>query len=109
MKAWRRTASTWRQAQGARRWVSTQIDFFLEKSLHDARDVAADQTLTLTPCFIDGDADGDRTVGMDDLALTLTGWGTGASPYRGGDVTGDGVVDFRDLNQVLDAWGAGCD
>ncbi len=69
------------------------------------RDVPSDQSLTLSPCFIDGDADGDCSVGMQDLGMTLEGWGNPTQAWRNGDVNGDGAVDFRDLNLVLDGWG----
>ncbi|MEQ8850907.1 MAG: FG-GAP-like repeat-containing protein [Phycisphaerales bacterium] len=70
--------------------------------------VAANQTITLQPCFLDGDANGDRAVNFDDLNLTLANWGQTASPWRDGDVNGDGLVDFEDLNLILSAWDSDC-
>ncbi len=51
------------------------------------------------PCT--SDLSGDGSVGAEDLALLLNGWGTN-SP----DLTGDGVVGAEDLSILLNAWGA---
>jgi probable HAF family extracellular repeat protein len=61
-----------------------------------------------TPCV--GDLDGDVTVGLGDLAILLSHFGTtgGAQPGDG-DLTGDGAVDLGDLALLLGAFGTNCD
>ena len=81
-------------------WANGRVNRF--------RDVDADQSLTIRPCFLDGDADGDGTVTFDDLGMLLEAWGQTVAPWRSGDVTGDGVVNFTDLDAMLDAWDARC-
>ncbi len=71
-------------------------------------DVAANQTLTISPCLISGDADADGVVDFADLNLVLQSWGMMVEPWRDGDATGDGDVDFSDLNAVLAEWGSTC-
>jgi hypothetical protein len=44
-----------------------------------------------------GDADGDRDVDADDLAILNQDLGNRAITFADGDITGDGVVDFADL------------
>ncbi len=68
------------------------------------RNVQANQTLTLRPCFPAGDADGDAVVNFGDLNEVLDGWGQSVVPWRTGDANGDGVVDVADLEDVLDNW-----
>lgn len=60
--------------------------------------------------FSTGDANGDGTVGIEDLDLVLANWGAGLGT-RGlnlpaGDVTGDFAVDNADLQAILDNWGS---
>lgn len=54
-----------------------------------------------------GDMTGDGLVDAEDLALLLSGWGQGGSPwdYAQGEWTGDGIVDQDDLNYVLRRFG----
>jgi hypothetical protein len=55
-------------------------------------------------CF--GDLDGDRSVGMADLALLLSSFGTtGGAVYEDGDLDVDGDVDLRDLSEMLSLFG----
>ena len=72
------------------------------------RNVAADQTLTITSCFIDGDVDGDERVDFVDLNVILDNWGTAVPVYRNGDANGDGAVNFTDLDALLSGWGTTC-
>jgi len=62
----------------------------------------ATQPLVGTPC--PGDLDGDRVVGLADLALLLASYGTDA----GGDLDGDGDTDLTDLALLLAAYGTPC-
>ncbi|MFM7135435.1 MAG: hypothetical protein ACKO0W_14100 [Planctomycetota bacterium] len=48
------------------------------------------------------DLDGDGTVGAQDLAALLAGWGGSG----GADLDGDGVVGAQDLAAMLASWGA---
>ena len=58
------------------------------------------------PC--PGDANFDRVIDAQDIALVLQQYGqTGHT--LGADVNGDGVVDFQDLGLVLGAFGTACD
>ena len=70
-------------------------------TLHD---LAADQTLVLSPESSDcpADLDGSGTVDAADLSVLLGGWGGPA-----GDVDGSGSTDAGDLAVLLGAWG-GC-
>ncbi|MEQ8850906.1 MAG: FG-GAP-like repeat-containing protein [Phycisphaerales bacterium] len=72
------------------------------------RNVAANQTITIEPCLLDGDADGDGAVNFDDLNLILANWGNAVEAWRNGDANGDGAVDFDDINLSLGAWGQTC-
>ncbi|MEQ8850694.1 MAG: FG-GAP-like repeat-containing protein [Phycisphaerales bacterium] len=72
------------------------------------RNLPANRTLTLSPCLLDGDADGDGQVDFNDLNRLLDAWGASVTPWRGGDVNGDGQVDASDLNRVLAGWGGDC-
>ena len=55
-----------------------------------------------------GDLDGDRQVGLGDLAILLAHYGMPAEP-QDGDLTGDGVVDLGDLALLLSVYGTLCD
>ena len=57
-----------------------------------------------------GDLDGDGSVGLGDLTILLSNFGTteGAQPDDG-DLTGDGAVDLGDLALLLGVFGANCD
>lgn len=54
------------------------------------------------PCF--GDLNGDRTIDLADLALSLASFGRDA----GGDLTGDGDTDLEDLALLLSVFGTNC-
>ena len=57
----------------------------------------------------DGDLDGDRQIGLADLAIMLSSYGQagGAAPVDG-DLDCDGDVDLADLAQLLVAFGSAC-
>jgi hypothetical protein len=61
----------------------------------------------LANAFVPGDATGDGTVDVNDLAIVATNFGqsTGMS-WTTGDFTGDGTVDINDLKIVLASFGA---
>ena len=56
--------------------------------------------------FVPGDATGDGTVDVNDLAIVTTNFGqsTGMT-WTTGDFTGDGTVDINDLRIVLASFG----
>jgi Concanavalin A-like lectin/glucanases superfamily len=59
------------------------------------------------PC--PGDADGDGSVGLSDLAAQLAAFGmTGGAGIENGDFDGDGDVDLGDLAVLLAAFGSSC-
>ena len=62
---------------------------------------------TGVPCF--GDLDGDLQVGLSDLAIMLSNFGTpsGALP-EDGDLDGNGSVDLSDLALLLSVFGTVC-
>ncbi|MCA9309739.1 MAG: CRTAC1 family protein, partial [Phycisphaerales bacterium] len=73
-----------------------------------ASNVAANQTLILTPngCIMAADVNRDYSVDFGDLNAILGRWGqSGDLPE---DTDGDGSVNFGDLNRVLGAWGDQC-
>ncbi len=47
------------------------------------------------------DLNGDGVVGLYDVLIVLSNWGSGDE----GDVNGDGAVEFNDLVAILAAWG----
>jgi hypothetical protein len=53
--------------------------------------------VALTFYRLGGDANGDRDVDADDLAILNQDFGNRAITFADGDITGDGVVDFVDL------------
>ena len=63
--------------------------------------------LSVTTVPESGDADGDGSVGADDLVVILTYWGQTGVTRQQGDVTGDGVVGADDYVEVLTYWGKG--
>lgn len=59
---------------------------------------------TVCPCL--GDIDGNGSVGAEDLAVLLGGWGTcGSCTSCAGDFSGDCKVDALDLGILLGNWG----
>jgi len=59
-------------------------------------------------CECVGDLNGDRTVGLDDLAVLLTNFGAPDAMPEDGDVDGDADVDLADLTLLLAAFGTTC-
>ncbi len=60
------------------------------------------------PC--EGDVDGDGQVGLADLSILLTNFGTPTGMHRDdGDLTGDGAVDLADLSALLTVFGTNCE
>jgi hypothetical protein len=56
-----------------------------------------------------GDLDGDGRVGLGDLAILLSNYGTGSGAgYVDGDLDRDGDVDLNDLSALLSAYGNVC-
>ncbi|MCC6358015.1 MAG: hypothetical protein IT450_04675 [Phycisphaerales bacterium] len=55
-----------------------------------------------------GDLDNDGTVGIADLAILLSNFGTGGNTFADGDANGDGFVNLEDLAQLLGAFGTSC-
>lgn len=55
------------------------------------------------------DIDGDGVVGLSDLAILLSNYGTlGSAGPEDGDINGDGNVDLLDLSLLLAAYGMSC-
>lgn len=66
-------------------------------------------TLTILQIGPPGDLDGDGTVGLSDLAILLTNYGTPSGmTYGDGDLDGDGDVDLSDLGALLAVYGETC-
>lgn len=69
--------------------------------------VLMDEVEVLLAPFVVGDADGDGSVGFNDLQVVLQRWLSGGLVGRtGGDVNCDGLVDFSDVVFILSRWGA---
>lgn len=64
------------------------------------------KTLTFIPC--QGDLDGDRKVGLADLAKLLSNYGKTGATYSQGDVDQNGVVDIADVALLLSLYGSSC-
>ena len=62
-------------------------------------------TAILTPVWTQGDLTGDCHVGLDDLVILLSSFGSPQGTYPRGDVNGDGQVDLADLTALLAHWG----
>ncbi len=58
------------------------------------------------PCV--GDLDGDRQVGLTDLSILLSNFGTSGATPETGDLDGDGDVDLADLSTLLNVFGQSC-
>jgi hypothetical protein len=78
----------------------------VEAAVDDFRAYSLDCT-SPTPC--QGDLDGDGSIGLADLSVLLSNFGTasGAGP-EDGDMTGDGAVDLADLSAFLALFGTAC-
>ncbi|MFN0136068.1 MAG: DUF3466 family protein [Phycisphaerae bacterium] len=59
-----------------------------------------------SPCL--GDIDGDRTIGLSDLAILLGAFGCDGSACAG-NLNGDSGTDLTDLATLLGVFGNGCD
>lgn len=56
-----------------------------------------------------GDLTGDDLVGLDDLAILLSHFGTASGArYEDGDISGDGAVSLQDLADLLAVFGRDC-
>ena len=55
-----------------------------------------------------GDLDGDRGVGLPDLAILLSHYGDSGASHADGDLDDDGDVDIRDLATLLGVYGTTC-
>ncbi len=55
-----------------------------------------------------GDADGDRMVGLSDIAAIVTAWGMMVTPGTGADLDGSGDVGLGDIAVVVQNWGTVC-
>ncbi len=62
----------------------------------------------LPPPACPGDADGDGTVGLPDLAVVIANWGRPGAPGQFGDLNGDGTRGLDDLAIVISNWNAAC-
>jgi hypothetical protein len=55
----------------------------------------------VTPCYLDGDANGDGTVNIGDLGQLLSHYNETNSIWADGDFNGDGTVNITDLGMLL--------
>ncbi len=55
-----------------------------------------------------GDANGDMSVGLDDIAVVVINWFLPGSPGTDGDLDGDGVRGLSDIALVAENWGRMC-
>ena len=55
-----------------------------------------------------GDLDGDRGVGLPDLAILLAHYGDSGASHSDGDLDDDGDVDIQDLATLLGVYGTTC-
>jgi hypothetical protein len=78
----------------------------VEAAVDDFRAYSLDCTPS-APC--PGDLDGDGTIGLGDLTVLLSNFGTasGAGP-EDGDMNADGAVDLTDLTAFLSLFGSTC-
>lgn len=63
---------------------------------------AQSRAFVMTPALL-GDADGNGTVDLADLAALATNWNA-AGTWEAGDFTGDGAVDLADLATLATNW-----
>lgn len=61
----------------------------------------------LTPAC-PGDADGDGSVGLSDVAVMISNWSFSVTPGTNGDLDADGVVGLSDLAIVIQNWNVTC-
>ena len=61
---------------------------------------------TFIPC--QGDLDGDRKIGLSDLATLLGNYGKTGATYAMGDLDGNSVIDISDLALMLSLYGSSC-
>lgn len=80
------------------RWISSEGTTSLRPALE----------VTWYACS--GDLNNDHLVDLEDLAITLSNYGSSAAGlrYMDGDLNGDGLVDFSDLARHLSLYGALC-
>jgi hypothetical protein len=80
---------------------------YLQQNDNEFGTISLDQFEVIDMCL--GDLNGDRTVGLADLAILLSNYGTanGASYYQG-DLDFDGDVDLTDLAILLANYGTIC-
>lgn len=70
-------------------------------------DGTADICETQQPC--PGDANGDRTVGLGDIAVLIQNWGLSVPPApAAADLDGNGSIGLGDIAVVIDNWGLVC-
>jgi hypothetical protein len=71
-----------------------------------AQNILIDGALGLLPC--PADLDGDHVVGLGDLTILLSNFGTTGASAADGDLTGEGDVDLGDLTILLSEFGEPC-
>ena len=69
----------------------------------------AESDLSAYDSCCDGDLDGDGSVGLSDLQILLSNYGTtSGAAYEDGDLNGDGAVNLADLQLLLSLYGTVC-
>lgn len=64
--------------------------------------------INILPAACPGDGDGDRSVGLADIAGVINGWAGPACLGNNGDLDGDGMVGLADIALVINNWGTSC-
>ncbi|HVZ94594.1 MAG TPA: PQQ-dependent sugar dehydrogenase [Phycisphaerales bacterium] len=60
----------------------------------------------LPACY--GDANGDRRIGLADIAVIIQGWAQTVPPGSGGDLDGSGDIGLGDIAKVIQHWACCC-
>jgi len=89
-------------------YVSSNVGLCAGNTGGEDGSASARARLALTGCF--GDLDGDGSVGLGDLSLTLANYGmTAGATLDDGDFDADGDVDLTDLSEMFARYGSSCD
>jgi len=70
------------------------------------QNINLDGSLGLLPC--PADLDGNGSIGLGDLAVLLSNYGSTSANPEDGDLDGDGDVDIQDLGALLAVYGTMC-
>ncbi|HVZ93066.1 MAG TPA: hypothetical protein VG797_01005, partial [Phycisphaerales bacterium] len=65
-------------------------------------------TVTFQPPVCPGDADGNHSVGVSDIAVVIQNWFVTGSPGTLGDLDGNGARGVSDIAVIIQNWGQDC-